>query len=145
LEHSQHGGDRLGIELHATFVNGSAELTPAFEQAASEKMDAVIIQPSLPIERAAELALVNHLPAASPTSGFAHAGGLMSYSADYAELWHETAVYVAKILRGAKPADLPVEQTMKLDLVFNLKTAKALDVTIPPSMLALADQVIELR
>jgi putative tryptophan/tyrosine transport system substrate-binding protein len=118
-------------------------LTSAFEQAASEKLDAVIIQPSLPIERAAELALVNHLPAASPTSAFAQAGGLMSYSADYAELWHETAVYVAKILRGAKPADLPVEQTMKLDLVVNLETAKALGLT--PSMLALADQVIELR
>ena len=143
LEHSQLGAARLGIELQATFINGLAELKSAFETAASERMDAVMIQPSLPVERAAELALAHLLPTASLTRAFAEAGGLMSYSANYAELWRETAVYVAKILRGAKPADLPVEQTTKLELVVNLKTAKALGLTIPQLILARADEVIE--
>jgi putative ABC transport system substrate-binding protein len=143
LEHSQLGAGRLGIELQATFINGLTELKSAFETAAGERMDAVMIQPSLPVERAAELALAHLLPTASLTRAFAQAGGLMSYSANYAELWRETAVYVAKILRGAKPADLPVEQTTKLELVVNLKTAKALGLTIPQLILARADEVIE--
>ena len=143
LEQNELGAGRLGIELQTTFINGLAELNSAFETAASERVDAVMIQPSLPVERAAELALTHHLPAASLTRVFPEAGGLMSYSADYAELWRETAVYVGKILKGAKPADLPVEQTTKLELVVNLKTAKALGVTIPPLILALANEAIE--
>jgi putative ABC transport system substrate-binding protein len=102
-----------------------------------------MIQPSLNGARAAELALAHRLPAASLTRVFVEAGGLMSYSANYAELWRELAVYVAKILKGAKPADLPVAQPTKFELVVNLKTAQALGLTVPPSILARADEVIE--
>jgi putative ABC transport system substrate-binding protein len=143
LEQNQLGVGSLGLELQATFVDGPGELNSAFETAARERVDAVMIQPSLIGARAAELALAHRLPAASLTSGFVEAGGLMSYSANYAELWREMAVYVAKILKGAKPADLPVAQPTKFELVVNLKTAKELGLTVPPSILARADEVIE--
>ena len=91
-----------------------------------------MIQPSLAVARAAELALAYHLPAASLTGSFARAGGLLSYSANYTELWREMAVYVAKILNGAKPANLPVAQPTKFELVINLKTAEALGLSVPP-------------
>jgi putative ABC transport system substrate-binding protein len=106
-------------------------------------MDAVMIQPSLAFEGAAELALAHHLPAASLTELFARAGGLMSYSANYPELWREMAVYVAKILNGAKPANLPVAQPTKFHLVLNLRSAKALGLVVPPALLAAADEVME--
>ena len=143
LQHNQVGVARLGFELHTTFVNGPGELDSAFQAAAREQVDAIMIQPSIAFERAAELALAYHLPTASLTGHFVRAGGLMSYSANYAELWREMAVYVAKILNGSSPAALPVAQPTKFELVLNLKSARALGLTIPPSLLALADEVIE--
>jgi putative ABC transport system substrate-binding protein len=143
LEHNQVGAHRLGLELQPTYVNGPAELDSAFQSAARAGMDAVMIQPSLAFEGAAELALAHHLPAASMTELFARAGGLMSYSANYQELWREMAVYVAKILNGAKPANLPVAQPTKFDLVLNLKSARALGLVAPPALLAAADEIIE--
>jgi len=143
LKHNQVGVGRLGLELQPTFVNGPGDLDSVFEAAASEKVDALMIQPSLAVARAAELALEHHLPAASLTGQFARAGGLLSYSANYTELWREMAVYVAKILNGAKPANLPVAQPTKFELVLNLKSAAMLGLVVPPSLLSRADEVIE--
>jgi putative ABC transport system substrate-binding protein len=143
LQHNEVGVARLGLELHPVFVNGPGELDAAFQAAAGERVDAVMIQPSIAFERAAELALAHHLPAASLTGHFVRVGGLMSYAANYAELWREMAIYVAKILNGAKPANLPVAQPTKFELVLNLRSAGALGVVVPPSLLARADEIIE--
>lgn len=143
LEHSQRGADQLGIELKSIFIDGVTELASAFDTATSEKLEAVLIQPSLPISRAAAFALSHHLPTASPTRGFVRNGGLMSYCANYEEVWRQMAFYVAKILKGAKPSDLPVEQPTKFEFLINGKTAKALGLTIPPLLISMADKVIE--
>jgi putative ABC transport system substrate-binding protein len=93
--------------------------------------------------RIADLAIKNRLPTMFILREFAEAGGLLSYGPNYAELWRRSATYVHRILKGARPADLPVEQPTKFELVINLRTAKALGLTIPPAVLARADQVIE--
>jgi putative ABC transport system substrate-binding protein len=108
-----------------------------------DRPDAIIVQPSLPSKRAAELALQHRVPAVSVPPWFVDQGGLMSYSAIYADLFHKAAVYVDKILKGAQPADLPVEQPTRFQLVINMKTAKALGITVPAALLARADEVIE--
>src|SRR5437870_1223759 len=93
--------------------------------------------------RIAEFATKNRLPSMGETSNYVEAGGLMSYSTNDAESFRRAAVYVDKILKGAKPADLPVEQPTKFELVINLKTAKQIGLTIPPNVLARADRVIK--
>jgi len=99
---------------------------------------------TLPFDRIAQYALRSRLPTMSPYSGVvSHFGGLMSYGANVAAMSRRAAIFVDKILRGAKPADLPVEQPTTFELVINMKTAKALGLTIPPSLLLRADQVIE--
>jgi ABC-type uncharacterized transport system substrate-binding protein len=85
----------------------------------------------------------NRLPAAYPIREFVEAGGLMAYAINYPDLYFRFASFIDKIFKGTKPADLPIEQPTKFELVINLKTAKALGLTIPPSLLARADQVIE--
>jgi putative ABC transport system substrate-binding protein len=90
----------------------------------------------------ADLAAKNRLPAMYPDARYAEAGGLMSYGPDTDDLWRRAATYVDKIFKGAKPADLPVEQPMKFELVINLKTAKQIGVTIPQWTLIKADRVI---
>ena len=90
----------------------------------------------------AELALKNNLPAISPVSEFPNAGGLMSYGANLADLYRRAATYVDRILKGANPTDLPVEQPTKFELIINLKAAKQIGLTIPPNVLARADRVI---
>jgi putative ABC transport system substrate-binding protein len=132
-----------GITIGPIMIHSSAELDAAFSALEKERSDALIVQPSLPIRRVAELALRYRVPAVSFIRDFADQGGLLSYGTDEADAYRKAAVYVDKILKGAKPADLPVQQPTKFELVINLKTAKALGLTVPQSFLVRADEVIE--
>ena len=124
-------------------IHRTEEIFSAFEAFTKGGVEAVIVQPSLPRRYVAELAVRHRLPAISPTSTFSAEGGIASYGANPAEIWRRSALYVDKILKGSKPSDLPVEQPIKFILAFNLKTAKAVGLTIPPMLLARADEVIE--
>ena len=143
LRQIQLNGEASGIAIEAIMIQSTAELDPAFTAMEKERPDAAIVQPSLPIKRVAELAIKSRIPAMSFIRDFANEGGLMSYGSEEADAYRKAAVYVDKILKGAKPADLPVQQPTKFELVVNLKTAKALGLTIPPLILARADEVIE--
>ena len=144
LDQIQNAGKMTGIEIAPTvFVRSPGEIDAAFTAVKKEGADAVILQGSIPTKIAAELALAHRLPAATAFRPFAEAGGLMSYSVSFAEAFPMTAISVVKILHGAKPADLPVEQPTKFDLVINMKTANALGLTVPPTLIARADEVIE--
>ncbi len=153
LEQIQLGGEATGTTINPIKISSREEFEAAFAAMEKERPDAVIVQPSLPSKRAAELALKHHVPAVSVPRRFAEEGGLMSYSPRIADLYRKAAVYVDKILKGAQPADLPLEQPQPADLpleqptifelVINLKTAKALGLTVPPILLARADELIE--
>ena len=135
-------GPAVGIAIRPLMLRGADDFDAAFSAANTAPADALIVQPSLPRQKAVALMLKHRLPAISPTGLFPEAGGLMSYSAS--PLWiREGAPYVDKILKGAKPADLPVQQPTKFELVVNLKAASALGLTIPPTLLARTDKVIE--
>jgi putative ABC transport system substrate-binding protein len=143
LEQIKLGGEGTGTTINPINVRSDEEFETAFAAMEKDRPDAVIVQPSLPSKRAAELALTHRVPAVSVPRWFAEEGGLMSYSAKYDELFRKAAVYVDKILKGARPADLPVEQPTHFELVINLKTARALGLEIPPTLLGRADEVIE--
>ena len=108
-----------------------------------ERSDAVVIQPILATRRAAELAVESRLASIATGRSFVEAGGLLSYAADQIDRYRRAAYFVDRILKGAKPADLPVEQPTRFELVINLKTAQALGLSVPQSLLARADEVIE--
>ncbi|MFI5373189.1 MAG: ABC transporter substrate-binding protein [Candidatus Rokuibacteriota bacterium] len=135
----------LGIGIQPVGASGPNALDRAFSAAAGERALIVVASPPLFTERKriADLALKHRLPTVVGGREYAEAGGLLSYAVRYPDLFRRAASYVDKILRGAKPADLPVEQPTTFELVINLKTAKALGLTIPPSLLQRADQVIE--
>jgi ABC-type uncharacterized transport system substrate-binding protein len=107
------------------------------------RTNAVIVQPSLPHEPTARLALKHHLPSFSPNPLFPGSGGLVAYSAHYDSLYRDTASLVDKVLKGRSPGELPVQLPSKFWLAINLKTAKAIGVTVPGVMLTRADEVIE--
>jgi putative ABC transport system substrate-binding protein len=137
----------LGVRLQLEEVRDAQDLDRAFQAAATSRAHAVITIPGTIFAthrgRVAELALKHRLPAVSMETGFADAGGLLSYGPNVPDGFRRAATYVDKIVKGAKPADLPVEQPTSFQLVVNLKTAKALGLTLPPSVLARADRVIE--
>ena len=136
----------LGVRAHVLEVRG-AGLDGAFSALTKDRPDALLVlaDPGFVVHRAriVEFANTSRLPAMYPHREYAEAGGLLAYGADLRDNYRRAAIYVDKILRGAKPADLPVELPTKFELVLNLKSAKALGLTIPPSVLARADEVIQ--
>lgn len=142
-EEIERAGRANGIEPVPLILDTASELDVAFTKIVDAKIPAVIVQPSLPLAHVAGLALRNRVAAASPLSLFAGYGGLLSFSNDPEETFREAAVVVAKILEGTSPADLPVEQPSKFELIINLRTAKAIGLVVPPAVLARADEVLE--
>jgi putative ABC transport system substrate-binding protein len=137
----------LRLELQQIETHGAGDLERALTEA-SHRRPGALLPLSTPENdsqqaRIAEFSLRDRLPAIYTKTAFAEAGGLMTYGARYTDLFRRAAGYVDKILKGAKPADLPIEQPTKFELVVNLKTAKALGLTIPPSLLLRADEVIQ--
>ncbi len=137
----------LGVRLQVVEARGPADFDRAFSDMTRAHAGALTVLPSNRFlrehRRLVDLAAKNRLPAVYTSREFVDAGGLMAYGANGADNYRRAATYVDKILKGAKPADLPVEQPTKFELVINLKTAKALGLTIPPSLLARADEVIQ--
>ena len=137
---------RLGLDVVTSEIRRAEDISSAF-MALKGQADALYVTADALANsnrmRINTLALAARLPTVYGTRGMVEAGGLMSYGANYSDLFRRAGDYVDKILHGAKPADLPVEQPTKFDLVVNLITAEALDLTVPPSLVARADQVIE--
>jgi putative ABC transport system substrate-binding protein len=143
LEHVQVAAQTCNIEIKSFPIREPGELEAHFASFAEWKPDALLIHPALPQKLIADLALHRRLPAVSPNSAFCQVGGLASYSADLEALSRESATLVDKILKGRKPSDLPVELATRFRLIVNLRTAKAIGLSIPPVLLGRADEVIE--
>jgi putative ABC transport system substrate-binding protein len=141
--HAERAAVTLGVELATLTVPNAAALADAFGKLAEAKSEALVVQPSLPLKPVAELCLARRLPAVSITRAFADAGGLMSYAASLVERYRGAAAYVDKLLKGAKPADLPVGQPTKFELVINLRIARAMGVRVPDSLLNRANDFID--
>jgi putative ABC transport system substrate-binding protein len=147
IKELQDAAESARLQVQPVVVKGPEEFQSAFDSMARERAGAVIVQPLFagvlgvagPI---AEIAMKNRLPTISDGLRFADAGGMIYYGPDQLALWRTIPIYVDKILKGAKPAELPVEQPSKFELMINLKTAKQIGVTIPPNVLARADRVI---
>jgi ABC-type uncharacterized transport system substrate-binding protein len=147
LREVQLAAGALGVQLQHLNVRGPKDIETAFRAASKGHADAVLALTSFFLTsyqtQLADLAAKSRLPMMYATTEYPEAGGLMSYGPDVADMHRRAAVYVDKIINGAKPADLPVEQPTKFELVINLKTATALGLTIPQSILLRADKVIE--
>jgi putative ABC transport system substrate-binding protein len=146
LKAVENAGRTLGLQLQPLGVRSAGEIESAFAAMERERAAALLVLTS-PLSgsegrRLADLALSHRLPTMFERRENVESGGLMSYGTDFPDMFRRSAAYVDKILKGAKPADLPVEQASKFELVINLKTAKALGLTIPPSLLGRADEVI---
>ncbi|AMN44195.1 ABC transporter substrate-binding protein [Rhodoplanes sp. Z2-YC6860] len=136
-------GRRLGLQIDPYVIRPSTPQAPVFDTMREKQAGALIIQGSISRKGTLELAIQNRLPSFGSSQAWPKAGGLMSYSANQQDVFRQVAEYVDKILKGRKPADLPVALPTKFDLVVNLKAAKAIGVTIPESFLTRADEVIE--
>jgi len=148
LEDTRVAAEALGVKLLSLEVRGpTPDLEGAFRKATRERVGALLVASGPATElhrrRIVDLAAKNRLPAMYGSSEFVHLGGLMCYAPNYPDLFRQAATYADKILKGAKPADLPIEQPTKFELVINMKTAKRLGLTIPLSLRLRADQTIE--
>ena len=148
LSEVERAAPSLGVRLRVLEPRDANELDGAFATIKKERPGALLVTPSPMLatgdypSRVASFAMSNRLPAMYPYSEFVDAGGLMSYGPHQPDLYRRAATYVDKILKGAKPADLPVEQPKKFEFIINLKAAKQIGLTIPPNVLARADKVI---
>jgi len=147
VRHAQNAARALGVRLQLLGARGSSEIDSAFAAMTNEQAGAVIVLVDAMLQdnrtRITDLAARNRLPAVYGLSEYAEAGGLSAYGPNRLDMFRHAATYVDKILKGVKPGDLPVERPNRFELIINLKTAKALRLTIPPALLQRADQVIE--
>jgi putative ABC transport system substrate-binding protein len=143
---AQAAAQALGLQLQSLEVRSANDFDSAFEAALRERAQALVTTPAAllgaHLKRIVEFAAKNRLPTMYGNPQFVDAGGLMSYAPDYTVQYRRAAIYVDKILKGSKPADLPVEQPTKFEFVINLKAAKQIGLTIPPNVLARADRVV---
>jgi putative ABC transport system substrate-binding protein len=144
---TESAAQSLEVQVQSLEVQSPADFVAALKAAVQKRSGAVLVLPNgltnTNRKRIADLAAKGRLPTMWAESQLLDSGGLMSYGPDYADLWHRAATYVDKILKGAKPAELPVERPMKFELVVSLKTAKEIGVSIPPNVLVRADKVIK--
>ncbi len=147
IQQMQTAARSFGIELHVVEASAPDKLDSAFATVAAVHADSLVVLPDGMFfgqhPRIVALTAASHLPALFPEKEVVKAGGLMAYGPSVPASFRRAAAYVDKILRGANPADLPVEQPTKFEFVINLKTARSLGLTVPPSLLALADDVID--
>jgi putative ABC transport system substrate-binding protein len=147
LKESEQGAERLGIGVSYVKMRSAAEIEPAFERIRGADAEAMIVLPDGLImqhrKRIIEFAALQRIPAISGWSEFAKSGGTMTYGPNLKASFQRLAVYVDKILKGANPAELAVEQPTKFELVINLKAAKAIGLDVPAILLGRADEVIE--
>jgi putative ABC transport system substrate-binding protein len=147
VRHAQNAARALGVRLQLLGARGSSEIDSAFAAMTNEQAGAVIVLVDAMLQdnrtRITDLAARNRLPAVYGLSEYAEARGLSAYGPNRLDMFRHAATYVDKILKGVKPGDLPVERPNRFELIINLKTAKALRLTIPPALLQRADQVIE--
>jgi putative ABC transport system substrate-binding protein len=137
----------IGLQPQVFYIERAEDLGPAFDAAVKQRADAVLVGVGTVIQsnvgRVVELAARHRLPSAFYSREFVVAGGLMAYGVSYPDSYRRAASYIDKIFKGSKPADLPIEQPTKFELIINVRTAKALGLTIPPSLLVRADHVID--
>jgi putative ABC transport system substrate-binding protein len=147
LKETQEAAQALAVKLHSVKVQTAGDIEKVFAEVTKTNVNAVLVvlspQVTLQSKRIVELALKQRLPGMYPTRQFAEEGGLVAYGPLIGDLYRRAATYVDRILKGTKPADLPVEQPTKFELVINLKAAKQIGLTIPPNVLARADTVIK--
>jgi putative ABC transport system substrate-binding protein len=146
-QETQSAARKMGLELQSIEVRNSADIDAVLHKPRMDRADALVVFSDGLInahrKNIVDFAVSNRLPGMYPYREFVIEGGLISYAPSYTDLFRRAAIYVDKVLQGASPANLPVEQPTKFELIINLKVAKALDLTVPPSLLARADEVIE--